>query len=166
MCALACSFGTFVFAASLHGADIISRTVVSPGRGPSVSLKYLNKLKPLINPYGVPSSLTMGATPPVLLASVQAIPSCESGVRLSSLCITDSKRGEASVNKNGASIFNVFKTQEVCAFNAPARAATASNLSRSRNNQAYPIADATESVSGLIWPTTKILSDINSLSPL
>src|SRR5215211_2759514 len=62
--ALAGNFGTLVFAASLQGAPIIARTVVSPGWGPRISVKYLNRLKPLIIPYGLPSSSTTGAIPP------------------------------------------------------------------------------------------------------
>ena len=48
----------------------------------------------------------------------------------------DWKRGEASVSRKGGSRLRFFSTQAVCGFSAPARAAMASNPSRSRSSHA------------------------------
>ena len=60
-------------------------------------------LDPVMIPYGVPSELTTGAIPLVRVRIDQASLSDFSGVTTSSRRITDSKRGEASVNNTGTS---------------------------------------------------------------
>ncbi|MBK8420849.1 hypothetical protein, partial [Candidatus Villigracilis saccharophilus] len=63
-----------------------------------MAVKYLKRLMPLMTPYGLPSSPTTGAMPPVLLARVQAAPSWNQDGWYQRRRMTDSNRGDASVS--------------------------------------------------------------------